>query len=168
MMDSLLLVLFVGEKFDQLDFFKQFKDEIGQALGVSVQKVATGFPDCHKRKDQCLANDFLSGVNKLRNKFKTDYALAVTEKDLYVEEMNFVFGLALPKDKSAIISTHRLRDREDKLYLERAVKEAIHEVGHLKGLEHCPNAKCVMHFSNALKDTDIKGKTFCPKCQEKL
>ena len=94
--------------------------------------------------------------------------MAVTEKDLFVEERNFVFGLASEHERSAIISVYRLKDREDKVYLERAVKEAVHEIGHLKGLDHCPDQKCVMHFSNSLQDTDIKGKVFCPKCREKL
>jgi archaemetzincin len=167
-MDSLLLTLFVGEKFDKLDFFKQFKEEVEKALDLSVDKVSTGFPDCHKREDQYLANDFLPGVDKLRKKFKKDYALAVTEKDMYIEDRNFVFGLASPKERTAVISLYRLRDREENVFLERAVKEAIHEIGHLKGLEHCDNPKCVMHFSSALKDTDIKKKTFCAKCWSKI
>jgi hypothetical protein len=36
------------------------------------------------------------------------------------------------------------------------------------GLEHCSNPICVMHFSNSLHDTDLKGWQFCPACQARL
>jgi len=42
----------------------------------------------------------------------------------------------------------------------------VHELGHTYGLGHCPDTHCVMHFSNSLRDTDIKSATFCPACQE--
>ena len=49
-----------------------------------------------------------------------------------------------------------------------ALKEAVHELGHTLGLAHCPNAKCVMHFSNSLADTDRKGSVLCPVCQRRV
>ena len=54
------------------------------------------------------------------------------------------------------------------LFHERVIKEAVHELGHTYGLSHCPDATCVMHFSNSLPDTDFKGKAFCPVCQAAL
>jgi len=54
------------------------------------------------------------------------------------------------------------------LFLRRALTEAVHEVGHLLGIGHCPQPTCVMHFSNSLYDTDRKGPTFCSRCQEFL
>jgi len=32
------------------------------------------------------------------------------------------------------------------LLKDRAIKEAMHELGHVFGLEHCSNPRCVMHF----------------------
>ncbi|MEA2005134.1 MAG: hypothetical protein U9O50_02570 [Acidobacteriota bacterium] len=46
--------------------------------------------------------------------------------------------------------------------------EAVHELGHTYGLSHCPDAKCVMHFSNSLLDTDKKSASFCTHCHKLL
>lgn len=98
-----------------------------------------------------------------------ELVLAITEVDLYVDDLNFVFGLAEPGGKAAVISLHRLRFGADEMTLrERAVKEAMHEVGHTLGLIHCDNPACVMRFSNSLTDTDRKGKKFCRHCAEQL
>lgn len=101
-------------------------------------------------------------------------ALGVTDLDLYVPQLNFVFGLADPVNQRAVIALRRLRqefyglpeDRE--LFLGRVVKEAVHELGHTCGLSHCPNRRCVMAFSNSLADTDYKGQAFCQRCSSKL
>lgn len=95
--------------------------------------------------------------------------LGVTSRDLYVEGLNFVFGLADSPGKAAVISLSRLRgDGDDTLFRQRAVKEAVHELGHTRGLGHCADPRCVMAFSNSLADTDRKGKEFCARCPYKL
>ncbi|HBR21281.1 MAG TPA: hypothetical protein DD713_01730 [Nitrospiraceae bacterium] len=51
------------------------------------------------------------------------------------------------------------------LKTERCVKEAIHELGHAYNLGHCPDPRCIMFFSNRLRDTDVKGTGFCSVCK---
>jgi len=103
--------------------------------------------------------------------------LGIMDVDIFSKYLNFVFGIAdLPKDKSfgsALISVTRLREEfyrrtENIAQFERRVlKEAIHELGHTFGLEHCERL-CVMRFSNSLGDTDRKPHDFCDTCLEKL
>jgi archaemetzincin len=95
--------------------------------------------------------------------------LGVTNRDPYVEGLNFVFGLADTPGEAAVISLHRLRaGADDELFRARAVKEAVHELGHTRGLGHCTDSQCVMAFSNSLTDTDRKGKEFCSRCAQKF
>ena len=98
----------------------------------------------------------------------------IADVDLYVPRLNFVFGEADAVSGIAIVSLLRLRQEyyglapDEALLLERATKEIVHELGHTFGLGHCPNGKCVMHFSNSLADTDLKGSGFCSDCRPKI
>jgi len=100
--------------------------------------------------------------------------LAIVDVDLYVPELNFVFGEADFQKKMAVISTVRLKQefyglpKSELVFLERVTKEAVHEIGYIYGLPHCPHRKGVIHFSNSLCDTDFKSYTFCENCKKKL
>jgi archaemetzincin len=105
---------------------------------------------------------------------RQNLALVVTDADLYVPRLNFVFGLADRRRRTAVISLARLnpefygRSSNPELHNERALKEAVHELGHLMGLGHCSDPACIMFFSNTLADTDRKGPGFCPRCRQQL
>lgn len=100
--------------------------------------------------------------------------LGITDVDLYVPDLNFVFGMADVDGPAAIISICRLRQEfygltcDEGLFMSRMVKEALHELGHAFGLDHCQDSQCVMFFSNSLIDTDRKGEHFCGACLKQL
>lgn len=90
----------------------------------------------------------------------------LTEADLYVPGYRFCFGLAY--EPAAVVSTHRLRDIDGARYISRLRKEVAHEAGHLLGLGHCADERCVMHFSNSIDETDLKEEYPCLACRKAL
>lgn len=100
--------------------------------------------------------------------------LGLTDADCYAPGLNFIFGQATMNGRQAFVALPRLRPSfygrpEDlNLFRERTLKEAVHELGHTWGLPHCTNPRCVMHFSNTLRDTDVKGADFCTRCRRRL
>lgn len=54
------------------------------------------------------------------------------------------------------------------LFRQRTLKEAVHELGHTWGLEHCDSPQCVIHFSNTLAGIDAKAATLCDRCARQL
>jgi len=97
------------------------------------------------------------------------YVLALTHGDLFAPGLNFVFGMAEAPGRACVVSAARLLSGADEPLLRaRLVKEAVHELGHTLGLDHCADPRCVMHFSNCLADTDRKGDAYCSRCVGRL
>ncbi len=91
-----------------------------------------------------------------------DVILAILDVDAYVPPLNFVFGVANPRLMICSVYLPRLRmgvSRED--YFIRVRKEVFHELGHIFGLGHCRDRKCVMSFSNSIADVDNKTFKYC-------
>ena len=94
--------------------------------------------------------------------------LGIIDQDIFAENLNFIFGIA--SGNRALISLRRLRpefyggQKDQELFHLRALKEAMHELGHVFGLKHCSDPGCVMHFSNSIEDTDIKDWRYCRWC----
>jgi archaemetzincin len=125
----------------------------------------------NSNRNQYRATQFLNMLATIRTRGKI---IGICDVDLYTKNYNYVFGLADPTQESAVISLDRLEPiiyglyQDDTVFFARALKETMHELGHLYGLEHCHRDECAMHFSYSLLETDIKRTQFCSSCQREL
>lgn len=100
-----------------------------------------------------------------------DRLLGITEVDLFIPMMSFVFGQAQLEGSVAVVSLARLRQDfygfppDSRLAAQRLVIEALHEIGHTCGLTHCLDRNCPMSLSTSLRYLDAKGTSLCPACR---
>jgi len=140
-------------------------------IGASLQMPPAAY---NARRSQYDADLILDRV--LHRITGENRVLALLTADLYTSShnLNFIFGQAQYPGRVALVSLCRLdptfygAQPNRKLFLRRATKEAIHELGHTFGLGHCANQSCVMSFSNSILDVDEKKPTFCKTCRRKL
>ena len=117
-----------------------------------------------RKRKQYSSTAILNAIVKQTNYVPYEKILDIVDHDLFVPELNFVFGQA--GSKAAIISLTPLRQtfyrlpEDSNLFHQRVFTEAVHELGHTYGLEHCGNSRCVMFFSNSIVETDRKGPDF--------
>lgn len=153
---------------------EKLKDRVGGIFHCPVE-IEAGFGDLaqayNPQRKQYFSSKLLASLKKSQ---RDERVVGIADVDLYVPRLNFVFGEADIVSGTAIISLHRLRQEyyglapDEALFMERATKEIVHELGHTFGLGHCPNNRCVMHFSNSLADTDLKEPSFCSSCRPKI
>jgi archaemetzincin len=97
--------------------------------------------------------------------------IALVEVDLYIPVFTYVFGEAQLNGKVSLVSLCRLHEEfysgnsNEKLLIERTIKEILHELGHNFGLIHCKDWDCVMHSSLGIEEVDIKGIDYCRSCK---
>jgi archaemetzincin len=103
-----------------------------------------------------------------------DKVLGVTEQDLYVPVLTYVFGEAELGGRAAVVSAHRFNDElyglpaAPRKTRDRLIIESLHELGHTCGLTHCLSADCVMRASSYAEEIDFKPARFCSPCADRL
>jgi hypothetical protein len=85
-------------------------------------------------------------------------ALWLVDGELFYPEIGTVFGCST--DRVALLSAAGM---------ERSIlaKEALHEVGHLLGLDHC-QSRCIMRLSGTRAEAEKKPALLCPDCSARL
>ena len=153
-----------------------------EALAAVTARVAAEFA-CPVRNMQLGSVDFafdaerrqygsIPVLDMLLRRCPSDAAkvLAVTERDLFIPVLTFVFGQAQLGGRVGVVSFARLRQEfyglaaNSEIFLQRAYKEALHETGHLFGLVHCAERKCAMSLATAVRQIDLKDDAFCAAC----
>ena len=163
-------------KFSNKAYLKKLIEELRRIFPVNIETIDVDIDLSRsyssERKQYYSTKIIESAIGK--TDFIEGKILIVTEMDLYVPVLTFVFGEAQLNGKHSILSACRLHEEfytgitNDKLFLERLKKEALHELGHNFGLLHCLDWDCVMHSSNSIEEVDIKGSFYCRHCHSDL
>jgi predicted Zn-dependent protease len=183
--DNDYYAFFLKQTIDQLNISFRSPDLV---ILRPIEEIPDFLIDMHRR--QCnsdLLLDWLLDTTTFKNEEDKQLAnqkhnnnnnnvklLALCNFDAYSNGLNFVFGQAHMNGKVAAVYLPRLRqefyalEENENLFLQRVLKEAVHEIGHAFGVGHCPISRCVMHFSNSISDTDVRAKDFCQTCRIKI
>ena len=100
--------------------------------------------------------------------------LGVTNVDLEIPMLSFLFGQAQFDGPVAVVSLCRLHQEfyglppESDLLRERTVKEVLHELGHTFGLVHCSERTCAMSLATHIELVDAKAEHYCDRCGSHL
>jgi len=152
---------------------KRIRSILGIPLEIAENCILLSGYD--RERDQYDAQAILSRIQLFKRQRGTPEAiLLVVPHDLSVRGQDFVFGLARESVGAAVVSTARLdngyygRTSEDSDLAGRIAKEGAHEIGHLFGLDHCPDVECVMFPPRTLGELDRKKLAFCTSCGKKF
>jgi archaemetzincin len=139
-------------------------------VGASAEQPADGYD---AKRDQYLSSAMLRWT-VAHGPAEAHRVVAVTDRDLFIAVLTYVFGEAQLGGRAAVVSTARLRVdaggllADGRLLRARVLKECVHELGHTYGLIHCRDRKCVMSRSNTILDVDQKTADLCRACRSIL
>jgi len=131
-------------------------------------KRESGYPKRTQIRTQYFLDDVLPKL------LKDDAAalIAFTNSDLYPgDTWAFVFGQATLQSRVGVWSLARLSDlarNKPNAFLDRTLKIAMHETGHMFSMRHCTKYECLMSGTNHLAETDRRPLDNCPECMAKL
>lgn len=158
-------------------------ESLGLFYGLPVKMLAPmdlkAVPDSARRFHPSTGQeqlDSLAILNILKGRRPDDAVavLALSSTDLWPKGdpkiKNFVFGQASLRERVGVWSIARLGDPdlEFPLCLQRTIQVALHETGHMFGIQHCAAYECGMNGSNSLRESDRQPLVFCAECEMKL
>jgi len=149
--------------------------ELEAAFGLTVEQTAPAFdPELGYDASRGQFNSRTLLGLLLRHHPGPEKLLAVTDVDLFIPVLTFVFGEAQLGGRAAVVSSHRLAPEryglkpDPALLRTRLIREAIHELGHTFALVHCRDSRCVMSSSPQVEGIDLKSSRFCLHCRAAL
>ncbi len=128
----------------------------------------------YKPRDRYKADDVLDAITS-QEPAHAQKILALTTRDISTTNEKAddwgIMGMGQLGGRACIVSTFRLRkgNAGDALFTARLVKVVNHELGHTWGLDHCPEAGCLMQDAKGkIATVDGESGKPCGKCSATL
>lgn len=127
-------------------------------------------------KEEHEQYDVVSQLEEISQERKEDeIVLCFTNKDLYPAshpDIDFIYGVGYEHIGCGLFSSFRMGERETpeqfESCLKRLMRLAIHELAHMRGLDHCTTASCNIAGVETPEDIDASPHYFCAKDAAKL
>lgn len=158
------------------DMLERMRQEVETAFALPTRLLTVNGPPADSldpRRGQHSSTKILRWI-LTRMPPEAAKVVGITDVDLFIPVLTFVFGEAQVDGPAAVVSTARLRLTYDErpasptLVETRLLKECLHELGHTFGLVHCPDGVCLMSRSNSVLEVDQKRTVFCRDCRQRL
>ncbi len=170
MPDASIVLGWVGVAAEDEALMTVVGEHVERTFGMPVvRRRAEPPPDTafDPRRRQWASSKMLSWLAERRPE-NASKILGVTDADLFIPILTFVFGEAQLGGAAAVVSTARLATdgsgRRREVVARRLRTECVHELGHTFGLIHC-DGSCAMARSPGLPEVDAKKEYLCPECR---
>ncbi len=172
-----MLIRILPIKYISLNLLQKFCKELEASINVrckilpQIKYIDSAFNALRRQYDASKIIDIIASTNEGKFIDKSIPTIGITEEDIYYKGLNFVFSIEEPENACSVISIARLKPEfydqkpNNMILIDRIVKEAMHEIGHHIGLNHCKHIFCIMSPSPSAKDIDIKRREFCRNCK---
>jgi archaemetzincin len=127
----------------------------------------------HGERQQFHSSEILNAMQAIARP-QDCHLLGITDVDLYIPILKYVFGEAQLGGPCALVSFHRLRQEfyglegDEALLRKRLLKECVHELGHTLDLRHCQDYRCAMSSAHAVEWIDLRETALCESCQAQV
>ncbi|HLV88453.1 MAG TPA: archaemetzincin [Candidatus Sulfotelmatobacter sp.] len=154
---------------------ERLRTGMASAFGVDCEIVSAVLdprPSYHPERQQHHSSELLQRMQELPRS-RNVHTLGITDVDLYIPILKYVFGEAQLGGSCALVSFCRLRqefyglESDDVLLGERVLKESMHELGHTLNLRHCQDYRCAMASAHAVEYIDLREAVFCQSCAKR-
>jgi archaemetzincin len=169
-----LYVWWIGERDAERGMIDHVRNQLARAFGGPVglwESPARPENTLEPRRKQHASGRMLRFLLE-RGPGAGAKVVGITDQDLFIPILTFVFGEAQLGGGAAVVSTARLADpaprADPRLFADRLAKECVHEVGHAMGLLHCGTTNCAMSRSASVRDVDRKAGSLCDDCRARL
>ncbi len=161
-------------------FEKNFLERIAHDVQIEFElpvKIITSYIDLSAFFDPARRQYDGNKLLKLIDSSYTNQSvktIGLFQVDLFIPILTFIFGQAILREKTGVVSLYRLKNEQygltknESLLFERFRKVIIHELGHTFGLIHCHVPSCIMRSTTYVEDIDQKHHHFCSKCRKEL